>query len=61
MTAATDDTPPARKQMNVRLPEDLIESVDARRRIKGLSRDQWVEKALRFALRNHPAQPTRRR
>ena len=59
VTAATDDQPPAkRKQMNVRLPEDLIEALDARRARKDMSRDQWVENALRFALSQHPA-PTR--
>lgn len=45
------DPPPRRKQMNVRLPEDLIESIDTRRQRKGLSRDAWVERALRYALR----------
>jgi predicted HicB family RNase H-like nuclease len=55
MTAQTDPPPPGptRKQMNVRLPEDLIGAVDARRSIKGMSRDVWVENALRFALAQH--------
>ena len=44
-----------RKQFNVRLPTDLIEAVDARRAKKDLSRDKWVEKALRFALAQQPA------
>lgn len=46
-----EDTPaPARRQMNVRLPVDLIEAIDARRARLDLSRDQWVERALRHAL-----------
>lgn len=58
-TPAPEPAPP-RKQMNVRLPEDLIEAVDARRARKDMSRDLWVENALRFALAQHPA-PTRHR
>jgi predicted HicB family RNase H-like nuclease len=55
VTAPADQpTPPARKQFNVRLPVDLIEAVDARRARKDLSRDKWVENALRFALAQHP-------
>lgn len=57
MTAAPE-TPPAtapKKQMNVRLPGDLIEAIDARRARKDMSRDQWVENALRYALAQHPA------
>lgn len=58
-TAAPTTQPQVkRKQMNVRLPEDLIEALDARRARKDMSRDQWVENALRFALSQHPA-PTR--
>lgn len=44
------DTPPPRKQVNVRLPLDLIARIDARRARKDMSRDAWVEKALEFAL-----------
>lgn len=62
MSARTQPEPPPRRQMNVRLPEDLIEEVDARRAIKDLSRDRFVENALRYALTHHPApQPTRHR
>lgn len=58
MTATPDapqDPPRAkRKQYNVRLPEDLIADIDARRARKDLSRDKWTENALRFALQQHP-------
>lgn len=40
--------------MNVRLPEDLIDTVDARRHRLDLSRDAWVERALRYALSANP-------
>lgn len=58
LAAPTTQPQVKRKQMNVRLPEDLIEALDARRARKDMSRDQWVENALRFALSQHPA-PTR--
>lgn len=60
MTTAPEDPPeaPERKQMNVRLPVDLIEAIDVRRARKDMSRDLWVEKALRFALAHHPAPRT---
>ena len=56
MTAVPTDPPQKarRKQMNVRLPEDLIEAIDARRSRKDLSRDVWVERALRYALDANP-------
>ena len=47
-----------RVQMNVRIPEDLRDEVDARRARKDMSRDLWVERALRFALAYGPG-PTR--
>lgn len=58
MPPSTDppDTPPnrnrERKQVNVRLPVPLIEQIDARRQVKDMSRDKWVENALRFALQH---------
>lgn len=55
---------PTRRQMNVRLPTDLIAQIDVRRAHKDLSRDQFVERALRFALANNPPRtpvPTTRR
>lgn len=52
------DTPtPARKQMNVRLPVDLITRLDARRARKDLSRDAFVERALEYALTNNTETP----
>ena len=42
--------PPKRRQVNVRLPLDLVEAIDARRARKDLSRDEWMARALRFAL-----------
>lgn len=44
------------KQCNVRLPTSLVESIDARRAElaregTNLSRDVWIERALRAALR----------
>lgn len=51
------DPPPAEKraQMNVRVPVSLLAAIDARRGTKDMSRDKWVENALRFALASHPA------
>lgn len=37
-------------QMNVRIPQSLKDALDARRKTKGMSRDVWVERALKFAL-----------
>lgn len=45
-----DPKAPTKKQMNVRLPPDLIDAIDARRAERGLSRDEWVSRALTFAL-----------
>lgn len=47
---------PTRRQVNVRLPTDLVELIDTRRAKKDLSRDAWVERALRYALENNPAE-----
>lgn len=58
MSASTD--PPAktpRKQMNVRLPENLVDEIDRRRNLKGLSRDKWVERALIYAITQGPRPP----
>lgn len=54
------DTPPKveRKQCNVRLPVDLIAEIDARRQKKDLSRDAWVERAIRYAIANAPKPQT---
>lgn len=41
--------------MNVRLPADLIEQIDARRARLDLSRDAWVERALRYAIAAPPS------
>lgn len=55
MTAEpTPDDRPKRKQMNVRLPQDLIDQIDERRSHRSLSRDQIVERMLRFALTHNP-------
>lgn len=51
--AASGPKPPKR-QLNVRVPPDLIDQIDARRAVKDMSRDRWVENALRFALGHHP-------
>lgn len=44
-----------RIQCNVRLPEDLVAAIDVRRAKKDLSRDKFVERALRYALAQQPA------
>lgn len=58
---------PARKrrQVNVRLPDDLIDDIDARRAgirqldgTLGISRDRWIENASRFALAAGAGRPT---
>lgn len=54
---ADEPQPVKRKQYNVRLSEDLIAAIDARRARKDLSRDKWTENALRFALQQHPDGP----
>lgn len=36
--------------MNVRVPPELRDAVDARRGPLGLSRDVWIERALTWAL-----------
>lgn len=65
MTAPTPPAPEVptvkRRQMNVRLPEDLIAQVDLRRARKDLSRDAWVERAIRYALANSPTPRPRQR
>ena len=45
---------PSRRQMNVRLPGALIEAIDQRRQEKGLSRDEFVRRALTYALAHGP-------
>lgn len=47
-----------RRQMNVRLPHDLIARLDERRARKDLSRDEFVERALEYALRANPETAT---
>lgn len=62
MTATPDPAPDAkakRVQMNVRLPPDLVQAIDSRRARKDMSRDTWVERALRYALQ-HPEPPAAR-
>lgn len=58
MTSANDTPPPAKPdlvQMNVRVPRELRDQIDARRAQKDMSRDKWVANALRFALAQHAA------
>lgn len=43
--------------MNVRLPENLVDEIDRRRNLKGLSRDKWVERALIYAITQGPRPP----
>lgn len=43
-----------RRQVNVRLPTDLVQRMDARRARKDLSRDVWIERAVEFALAFNP-------
>lgn len=50
MTDPPKQPKPTRRQVNVRLPLDLVEAIDARRARKDLSRDEWMTRALRFAL-----------
>lgn len=55
-TPAPPDKPQLR-QMNVRLPPDLIAAIDVRRaQVRGgMTRDRWVAAALADALRRTPA------
>lgn len=53
-------------QMNVRVPPDLIEAIDTRRQDlaehrgdKVLSRDEWVTRALRWAVSQPVGQSSR--
>jgi hypothetical protein len=39
-----------RTQMNVRIPANLIAAIDARRGPLKISRDEYVERCIRFAL-----------
>lgn len=55
-----DDDPDPIVQMNVRVPLSLRNEIDARRGNLKLSRDKWVTRALRFALKQ-PGTPARRR
>ncbi|UQS95208.1 omega transcriptional repressor [Pseudanabaena phage Pam4] len=48
-TPATPDDDPV-VQVNVRIPRSLRDAIDARRAVKGLSRDRWMANAARFAL-----------
>jgi hypothetical protein len=45
-----DDDPERRVQMNVRLPHGLVDTIDLRRATLGISRDEWVRRALTYAL-----------
>lgn len=58
------DQPPTpaveRRQCNVRLPSDLIDSMDERRARKDLSRDKFIERCVRYAMANHPELTTTR-
>lgn len=49
MTGKRDPNDPL-VQMNVRVPQSLRDQIDARRDLKGLSRDRWVTNALSFLL-----------
>lgn len=60
--ARADHVPPLdatdpRVQMNVRLPRSLVETCDLRRAALGLTRDEWVRRALTFALTTPPGSP----
>jgi hypothetical protein len=52
-----DDDPDRRVQMNVRLPHGLVTTIDLRRNALGLSRDEWVRRALTFALLDPDGSP----
>lgn len=41
-----------RIQCNLRLPQDLIEGIDARREPLNISRNQWIENMARWCLAN---------
>lgn len=63
-----DDDPKRRVQMNVRLPHGLVTTIDLRRacvvdrerETVGITRDEWVRRALTYALLHLPpdSQPT---
>ena len=46
----TDTTREPRVQVNVRLPTSVRDRIDARRHTKGLSRDEWMLRAVLYAL-----------
>jgi metal-responsive CopG/Arc/MetJ family transcriptional regulator len=45
-----EDNHDERVQMNVRLPRNLVTTLDARRATLGLTRDEWVRRAITYAL-----------
>lgn len=51
-TPATPDHDDPVVQVNVRIPRSLRDAIDARRAVKGLSRDKWMANAARFALQS---------
>lgn len=57
-TAQQPDPDDELVQTNVRIPRGLRNAVDARRAVKGLSRDKWVANALRYALSAADRAPT---
>lgn len=40
----------ARVQMNVRIDPETLAAIDARRATQGLSRDEWMRRALDYLL-----------
>lgn len=44
------DEPDPRVQMNVRIPKSLRDTIDLRRATLGLSRDEWIRRAVSYAL-----------
>lgn len=40
----------AMKQVQQRLPDDLAEAIEKRAKAVGLSRNEWINRALRWAV-----------
>lgn len=57
-TGTTPAPPDPRVQVNVRLPKALRDEIDARRAPLGLSRDEWIKRALTYAMQQRPDRRT---
>lgn len=44
------DSGPTRNEVKLRLPANLIAGIDERREVLGISRNQWIENMVHWAL-----------